>query len=99
MDDLTCHKTAEVGRLIAAAGAEVRYLPAYSPDLKPIERLSSKLKAWLRSAAARTVDSLIAAMGGAQRAVQPGDILGWFRQSGLQAPRSSDTVDKGHETS
>jgi hypothetical protein len=37
MDNLTCHKTAEVGRLIAAAGAEVRYLPAYSPDFNPIE--------------------------------------------------------------
>jgi hypothetical protein len=38
MDNLTCHKTAEVARLIAAAGAEVRYLPAYSPDLNPIEK-------------------------------------------------------------
>ena len=47
---LSCHKTAEVARLIAAAGAEVRYLPAYSPDLNPIERMFSKLKAWLRSA-------------------------------------------------
>jgi hypothetical protein len=37
MDNLSCHKTAEVARLIAEAGAEVRYLPAYSPDLNPIE--------------------------------------------------------------
>jgi hypothetical protein len=41
MDNLACHKTAEVARLIASAGAEVRYLPAYSPDLNPIERLFS----------------------------------------------------------
>jgi len=76
MDNLACHKTAEVGRLIAAAGAEVRYLPAYSPDLNPIERLFSKLKAWLRSAKARTVGGLIGAMGDALRAVGVDDIRG-----------------------
>ncbi len=63
MDNLACHKAAEVARLIGAAGAEVRYLPAYSPDLNPIERLFSKLKEVLRSAAARTVDAVVEAMG------------------------------------
>jgi transposase len=92
MDNLACHKTAEVGRLIAAAGATVRYLPAYSPDLNPIERLFSKLKAHLRTAAARTVDGLIEAMGDALRSIRPDDILAWFRHSGYQATRSSDTV-------
>ena len=82
MDNLACHKTAEVARLIEAAGARVRYLPAYSPDLNPIERLFSKLKAALRSAAARSVDALIEAMGEALRAVLPGDIVGWFAHSG-----------------
>jgi len=94
MDNLPCHKTAEVARLIAAAGAEVRYLPAYSPDLNPIERLFSKLKAWLRSAKARTVDGLIEAMGHALRAVRPGDILGWFAHSGYGPRQSSDTLNK-----
>ena len=94
MDNLACHKTAEVARLIVAAGAEVRYLPAYSPDLNPIEKVFSKLKAYLRSAAARTVDGLIAAMGDALRAIRPGDILGWFRHSGYVAPPSSDTVNE-----
>jgi transposase len=97
MDNLTCHKTAEVERLIAAAGAEVRYLPAYSPDLNPIEKVFSMLKAYLRSAAARTVDGLIEAMGDALRAIRPGDLLGWFRHSGYVAPPSSDTVNKGLE--
>ena len=83
-----------MARLIAAAGAEVRYLPAYSPDLNPIEKVFSKLKAYLRSAAARTVDGLIEAMGDALRAVRPGDILGWFRHSGYEAPPASDTVNK-----
>lgn len=93
-DNLASHKTAEVVRLVGEAGAEVRYLPAYSPDLNPIERMFSKLKAWLRSAAARTIDALIEAMGEALRAVRPGDILGWFRHCGYQARRSSDTLNK-----
>ena len=94
MDNLTCHKTAEVARLIAAAGAEVRHLPAYSPDLNPIEKLFSKLKEYLRSAAVRTIEGLIAAMGDALRAVRPGDLLGWFRHSGYEAPPASDTLNK-----
>jgi transposase len=94
LDNLSCHKTAEASRLIAAAGAELRLLPAYSPDLNPIEQMFSKLKARLRSAAARTVDDLIGAMGDALRAVRPGDILGWFRHSGYEAPRSSDTLNR-----
>jgi putative transposase len=55
---------------------------AYSPDLNPIERLFSKLKAWLRKAKARTVDALIEAMGEALRAIRPSDIVGWFAHSG-----------------
>jgi transposase len=94
MDNLSSHKTAEVARLIAAAGAEVRYLPAYSPDLNPIERLFSKLKEFLRAAAARTVDGLIEAMGEALRAVRPSDIRGWFRYSGYPVETSTVTVDK-----
>jgi transposase len=94
MDNLTCHKTAEVARLIAAAGAEVRYLPAYSPDLNPIEELFSKLKAWLRSAKARTVDGVIEAMGDALRAIRPGDILGWFTHSGYRTGSSTGTLNR-----
>jgi transposase len=94
MDNLPCHKTAEVARLIAATGAEVRYLPAYSPDLNPIERLFSKLKAWLRAAAARMVDGLIEAMGQALRAVRPSDILGWFGHSGYGGGTSTGTLNR-----
>ena len=63
MDNLGCHKRAEVERLVRSAGAEVWYLPPYSPDMNPIERLFSKLKEALRAAAARTVEALIGAMG------------------------------------
>jgi transposase len=82
MDNLACHKTAEVGRMIAATGAAVRYLPAYSPDFNPIEALFSKPKGYLRSAKARTADALIAAMGEGLRSIRPSDILGWFGHSG-----------------
>jgi transposase len=84
MDNLSSHKTAEVARLIAAAGAELRHLPAYSPDLNPIEEMFSKLKEFLRSAEARTVDDLIDAMGEGLRTVTPGNILGWFDHSGYR---------------
>jgi transposase len=63
MDNLAAHKGPEVERLIRSAGAEVRYLPAYSPDLNPIEKMFSKLKTYLRKAAERTVDGLYEAMG------------------------------------
>jgi transposase len=94
MDNLACHKTAEVARLIGSAGAEVRSLPAYSPDLNPIERLFSKLKAALRSAAARTVAALIEAMGEGRRAIRAGDIRGWFAHSGYPTDSSTVTVNE-----
>jgi transposase len=94
MDNLSCHKSAEVERLIAAAGAEVRYLPAYSPDLSPIEKLFSKLKEALRKAAARTVDALIEAMGEALRAIRPGDFLGWFGHCGYRTAKSTARVKR-----
>lgn len=51
LDNLSTHKVAGVGALIAACGASVRYLPPYSPDLNPIEMAFAKLKAHLRQAA------------------------------------------------
>src|SRR5690606_35104275 len=58
MDNLNCHKVAGVEEAIEAAGASVWYLPPYSPDLNPIEKLWSKVKAWLRGAQAATVEEL-----------------------------------------
>ncbi|WZP00279.1 IS630 family transposase [Isosphaeraceae bacterium EP7] len=94
IDNLPCHKTAEVGRLIAAAGAEVRYLPPYSPDLSPIESMFSKLKPHLRSAKARTAEARIGAMGDGLRAVEPGDLRGWFGHCGYRSgvEASTDTL-------
>src|SRR5512135_3643399 len=70
VDNLSCHKTAPVERLIHSAEAQVWYLPPYSPDRNPIEPLFSKRKVALRKAAARTVDALIEAMGAALRSIE-----------------------------
>jgi len=58
MDNLSSHKVTGIREAIEAAGAELRYLPPYSPDLNPIELAFSKLKKLLRDGAARTVDKL-----------------------------------------
>jgi transposase len=63
MDNLPSHKVAGVREAVEAAGATLRYLPPYSPDLNPIEQVFAKLKALLRSEAARTVEALWAAVG------------------------------------
>lgn len=63
LDNLNVHKVVGVREAIEAVGARIRYLPAYSPDLNPIEQAFSKLKALLRSAAARTVPDLRAEIG------------------------------------
>jgi transposase len=87
MDNLGAHKGDEVGRLIGSVGAEVRYLPAYSPDLNPIEKMFSKLKTYLRKVARRTVDGLYEAMGDGLRTVIGQDIVGWFRSCGYSTPK------------
>ena len=69
MDNLGSHKVAGVREAIEAVGAELRYLPPYSPDLNPIEKVFAKMKAYLRKVAARTRDALIAAVAQAINAV------------------------------
>ena len=82
MDNLGAHKNDRTLALIAQAGAEVRFLPAYSPDLNPIEMMWSKVKSLLRKAQARTDQDLLAAIAAALRAVTPQDALGWFAACG-----------------
>ncbi len=84
MDNLASHKRPPPIAAIEAAGATVRFLPPYSPDLNPIEKMFSKLKESLRAAAARTVDGLVDAIGTALRSVTDRDILGWFRSCGYR---------------
>jgi transposase len=78
-DNLRVHQDAEVIAAVEAVGARVERLPPYSPDESPIEEMFSKVKEYLRTAAARTIDMVIVALGNALNLVTPGDILGWFR--------------------
>lgn len=79
MDNLSSHKVAGVRERIAAAGAELLYLPPYSPDLNPIEKAWAKLKQLLRSAKARTVPALEQAIAELLPNIRPQDAHAWFR--------------------
>jgi transposase len=82
MDNLGAHKTDRVRELIEEKGCELWFLPAYSPDLNPIEEAFSKVKARLRKAAARTREALLEAMGEALSAITSRDAAGWFAHCG-----------------
>lgn len=82
MDNLGAHKNERTTSLIKEVGAEVRFLPAYSPDLNPIEMMWSKVKALLRKAQARNLPDLLLAIASALNAVTPQDALGWFAACG-----------------
>ena len=82
MDNLSPHKSDPTLALILQVGAQVRFLPAYSPDLNPIEKMWSKVKSLLRSAEARTPADLVQAIGQALAQVTPQDALGWFASCG-----------------
>jgi transposase len=82
MDNLSPHKSDPTLQLIAQAGAQVRFLPAYSPDLNPIELMWSKVKTLLRGAEARTRAELIEAIGRALAKVTSSDALHWFAHCG-----------------
>ena len=84
MDNLGSHKRPPPIRAIEAAGATVRFLPPYSPDLNPIEKMFSKLKAHLRKAKARKVGALRDAIGDGLRTVTASDIAGWFKSCGYR---------------
>jgi transposase len=82
IDNLSSHKVAGIREAIEAAGAELRYLPPYSPDLNPIEQLFAKIKALLRKAAARTIDALIAAIADALTKVTPRECANYLAHQG-----------------
>jgi transposase len=85
MDNLSCHKRAQVRELIEAVGAQVRYLPPYSPDFNPIENAFSKLKAMLRKAQKRTVEGLWSFLGQALDAFASHECRNYIRHCGYTA--------------
>ena len=82
MDNLPAHKSLAVRRAIEAAGAELRFLPPYSPDLNPIEMAFSKLKAFLKKMAARTIDDLWDAIAKGIDSFTPDDCQNYFAAAG-----------------
>lgn len=82
MDNLGSHKGKAVRSAIRAVGARLLFLPKYSPDLNPIEQLFSKLKHWLRQAAARTTDAVFAAIGPILDTVSPDECANYFANAG-----------------
>jgi len=84
-DNLSVHNVVAAKAAIDAAGAQLVWLPAYSPDLNHIEQCWSKLKSILRSAAARTREDLDAAISLAMGAITASDAAGWFKCSGYEA--------------
>jgi hypothetical protein len=86
MDNLPAHKAPKVRALLDRSGFAYRYLPAYSPDLNPIEPGWAKVKAELRRVAARTADALHEALGPALAAITPQDAAAFFRHCGYSRP-------------
>jgi transposase len=84
MDNLSSHKVTGVREAIERVGAELRYLPPYSPDLNPIELAFSKLKKLLREGAARTIDKLWQVCGSALDAFQEPECRGYFKHCGYR---------------
>lgn len=81
-DNLGSHKVAGVKEAIAERGATILYLPPYSPDLNPIEKMFAKLKALLRKAAIRTVDALWHQIGVLLDAFSPEECRNYFASAG-----------------
>jgi len=84
LDRLGAHRTQRVTELIEARGADLVFLPSYSPDLNPIEEAFSKIKGLVRKVGARTREALVEAIELALTAVTPEDAAGWFAHAGYR---------------
>src|ERR671921_52324 len=89
VDNVGAHKPERIRALVEAAGCALVFLPAYSPDLSPIEEAFSKIKALVKAAAARTRAALDRAIAAALEAVTAADIAGWFSHAGYLSRQAS----------
>ena len=87
LDNLSVHKHAEAIAMIESVDAVVWFLPPYSPDLNPIEKMWSKVNQFLRSTKARTIDDLIKAIADALKIVSNQDAQAWFMACGYQSTK------------
>ena len=88
LDNLSAHKNQEIRDMIESVGAELWFLPPYSPDLNPIEKMWGKIKTILRTLKARTEKALINAIAKALEAVTASDVKGWFKSCGYANTKS-----------
>ena len=86
VDNVGAHKPERMRQLVEAAGCQLVFLPAYSPDLSPVEEAFSKIKTRVRAAGARTRAALDTAIAAALQAVTPADAAGWFSHAGYPSP-------------
>jgi transposase len=84
LDGLGAHRTDRVRELIEERGADLLFLPSYSPDLNPIEEAFSKIKNIVRKAGARTRETLVEAIALAISALTLEDVAGWFTHCGYR---------------
>src|SRR4051812_12719769 len=89
VDNVGAHQPDRIRQLVAAAGCELVFLPAYSPDLSPIEEAASLIKALVKAAAARTRAALDATIAAALQAVTATDAAGWFSHAGYLTRQAS----------
>ena len=89
LDNLNVHRSPAVRQVVEAAGCFLLFLPAYSPDLSPVEEAASLIKALVKAAAARTRAALDAAIAVALAAVTAEDAAGWFAHAGYRTPQAA----------
>lgn len=82
MDNLGSHKSAAVRQILKAAGASLRFLPPYSPDLNPIEQAFSKIKHWMRQAQKRTIEDTWRHIGSLVAGIEPNECARYLENAG-----------------
>ncbi len=87
VDNVGAHKPDRMAQLVHAAGCELVFLPAYLPDLSPVEEAFSKIMNRVKAAGARSRQALDAAIAGALQTVTPTDATGWFTHAGYLSPQ------------
>jgi transposase len=88
LDNLSAHKVTGIRELVEARGAQLLYLPPYSPDLNPIELAWSKFKHYLRTAKSRTAEALDRAVMEALQTITADNAAAWFRHCGYGIQKS-----------
>lgn len=88
MDNLGSHKPAAIRQLIRAAGARLRYLPPYSPDLNPIDQAFARIKHRMRHAQKRTIEDTWRQVGHLVANIEPAECANYFENAGYASVKT-----------